>query len=218
MKRQVRLEEISDGRLYSANDMVKADCKDCRGCSACCHGMGDSIQLDPYDIWRLAQGLGKSFEQLLQEQAVCLSVSDGIILPHLNLSGPGEACRFLNEQGRCSIHPYRPGICRMFPLGRYYTEDGFAYILQTHECRQENRSKIKIRKWLDTPQLPKYEQYILDWHRMLVGIQSRIQTEGCDSAYAKTVNMQLLQQFYLAPYGTEDFYSAFWERMAQASF
>lgn len=218
MKRQVRLEEISDGRLYSANDMVKADCKDCQGCSACCHGMGDSIQLDPYDIWRLTTGLGKSFEQLLQEQAITLSVSDGTILPHLNLSGSEDACHFLNEQGRCSIHPYRPGICRMFPLGRYYTEDGFAYILQTHECKQEHRAKIKVRKWLDIPQLPQYEQYILEWHQMLVGIQSRIQAEGCDSAYAKTVNMQLLQQFYLTPYGTEDFYSAFWERMAQVSF
>ena len=29
MKRQVTMEEISDGRLYDANDMVKADCHDC---------------------------------------------------------------------------------------------------------------------------------------------------------------------------------------------
>ena len=41
MKRNVSLEEISDGKLYTSNDMVKADCGDCQGCSACCHGMGD---------------------------------------------------------------------------------------------------------------------------------------------------------------------------------
>ena len=51
MRRQVSIEEISDGKLYSANDMVKADCQDCKGCSACCHGMGESIMLDPLDIY-----------------------------------------------------------------------------------------------------------------------------------------------------------------------
>ena len=30
MRREVTLEEISDGRLYDANDMVKADCQDCK--------------------------------------------------------------------------------------------------------------------------------------------------------------------------------------------
>ena len=29
MRREVSLEEISDGRLYELNDMVKADCQDC---------------------------------------------------------------------------------------------------------------------------------------------------------------------------------------------
>lgn len=45
MRREVTLEEISDGRLYEANDMVKADCQDCKGCFDCCTGMGDSVVL-----------------------------------------------------------------------------------------------------------------------------------------------------------------------------
>ena len=47
MERNVTMAEISDGKLYSRDDMVKAGCDDCRGCSACCHGMGNSIVLDP---------------------------------------------------------------------------------------------------------------------------------------------------------------------------
>ena len=40
MERYVRLEEISDGRLYGPNDMVRADCGGCEGCPAsCCRGM-----------------------------------------------------------------------------------------------------------------------------------------------------------------------------------
>ena len=50
MKRQVTMEEISDGKLYTSNDLVKADCGDCEGCHACCTGMGSSIVLDPLDI------------------------------------------------------------------------------------------------------------------------------------------------------------------------
>ena len=34
LERDIDLKEISDGRLYTANDMVKIDCNDCAGCSA----------------------------------------------------------------------------------------------------------------------------------------------------------------------------------------
>ena len=66
MRREVTLEEISDGRLYDANDMVKADCQDCKGCHDCCTGMGDSVLLDPYDVCRLSRGLRKIPEELIK--------------------------------------------------------------------------------------------------------------------------------------------------------
>ena len=65
MKREIDLNEISDGRLYGLNDMVKADCKDCRGCSACCSRMGQSITLDPLDCFRLTENLHCTLEALL---------------------------------------------------------------------------------------------------------------------------------------------------------
>ena len=80
MERHVRLEDISDGKLYELNDMVRADCNGCKDCSACCHGMGQSIILDPFDTYRLTVGLKKSFEELMQTY-VELNVVDGIILP-----------------------------------------------------------------------------------------------------------------------------------------
>ena len=106
MKRNVRMEDISDGKLYTANDLVKADCGDCEGCSACCRGMGSSIVLDPLDIYRLTTGLGVRFEQLLSDK-IELNVVDGIILPNLKMGGEKECCAFLNEEGRCSIHGIR---------------------------------------------------------------------------------------------------------------
>ena len=82
MRREVSLEEISDGRLYELNDMVKADCGGCEGCSQCCRGMGSSIILDPYDVYRLTTGIGKSMQELLAT-SVELNVVDGVILPNL---------------------------------------------------------------------------------------------------------------------------------------
>ncbi len=66
MEREIDMKEVSDGRLYKANDLVKADARGCRGCFACCQGMGTSVVLDPYDVFCLCRGLGTSFEALLE--------------------------------------------------------------------------------------------------------------------------------------------------------
>lgn len=215
MKRDIDINEISDGRLYSLNDMVKADCDDCAGCSDCCHGMGESIVLDPMDLYRLTCGTGKNFQELL-EQELELNVVDGIILPNLKLSGENEACQFLNGQGRCSIHTFRPGICRLFPLGRIYENGTVKYFLQVHECSKNSRSKVKVKKWLDIPESKKYEQYILDWHYFLNGLEERMEQQQ-DEQWNKKVNMLLLNLFYLTPYDVkQDFYGQFYQRFQEA--
>lgn len=223
MKRYVNLEDISDGRLYTANDMVKADCGDCEGCSACCQSMADTIILDPLDVFRLTSNLDCTFEALLT-QYIELGVVDGIILPHMKMSGNPNCCSFLNDQGRCSIHAFRPGFCRLFPLGRYYEDRSFKYFLQTHECRKTNRTKVKVRKWIDTPDFDKYEKFVCDWHYFLKDLQDEIteKLRGCSSqeeavqvqAYAKKISMAILQVFYLTPYDFHaDFYEQFYTRM-----
>ena len=215
MKRNVTLEEISDGNLYEANDMVKADCQDCKGCSDCCQGMGDTVILDPLDVHRLCAGLKKSPEELLGS-VVELGITDGNILPHLAMRGEQERCVFLNTEGRCSIHDIRPGFCRLFPLGRYYTEDGFKYILQIHECKKRNRSKIKVKKWLDTPDLKQYEKFVLDWHNFLLDVQE-VFYETEDETLVKNLNMYVLSRFYYTPYKEEeDFYPQFYVRLEEA--
>lgn len=215
MKRNVTLEEISDGNLYEANDMVKADCQDCKGCSDCCQGMGDTVILDPLDVHRLCAGLKKSPEELVGS-VVELGITDGNILPHLAMRGEQERCVFLNTEGRCSIHDIRPGFCRLFPLGRYYTEDGFKYILQIHECKKKNRSKIKVKKWLDTPNLKQYEKFVLDWHNFLLDVQE-VFYETEDETLIKNLNMYVLSRFYYTPYKEdEDFYPQFYVRLEEA--
>lgn len=206
MKRNIDLKEISDGRLYTANDMVKTECHDCVGCSACCRGMGESVVLDPMDIHRLCTGLGSSFEELLQDR-IELNVVDGVTLPNLIMK---DTCGFLNEDGRCSVHKFRPGICRLFPLGRYYEEEGFKYFLQVHECPANNKGKVKVKKWLDIPELNKYEKYIFDWHKFQVSCQKEL--SELSKEQITTLNMLILKTFYQQRYG-EDFFQEFYARL-----
>ena len=145
----------------------------------------------------------------------------------------------MDEAGRCSIHPHRPGICRLFPLGRVYEdgsfryfcihvsakntgrsrphEDGsFRYFLQIHECKKDNRTKVKVKKWLDTPNAARYERYINDWHYHLKDLQAEIQAAN-DDELAKAACMSILTLFYLTPYDTSgDFYSQFESRLEES--
>ena len=205
MRREGDLSFLTDGKLYRSSDMAKLGCNDCAGCSACCKGMGNSVVLDPYDVWRLERGLGLPFAQMISKQ-VMLSVVDGLILPSLNMESTG-ACPFLNEEGRCSIHTFRPGICRLFPLGRYYHEDGFSYVLMTGECKVENRSKVKIEKWLGEPDLRAYEKFIMQWKEILEQAREQL-AKTTDLEQQKKISMCLLQNYYFASYGV-DFFSDF---------
>ena len=208
MLRECDINEISDGKRYCANDMVKLGCNDCRGCHSCCEGMEDTIVLDPYDIYRLTRNLDLDFQILMQER-IALHVEEGLILPHLAMSELTGACCFLNEEGRCSIHAHRPGICRLFPLGRIYENGGFSYFLQVNECVRESRTKEKVKNWIDTPRLREYEAFILKWHNYIKEMQSFLK----DKADAKDWNMLHLQMFYILPYESEDFYLEFEERL-----
>ena len=169
--------------------------------------MGSSILLDPYDLFRLTTGLNRSFDQLLDDK-IELNVVDGLILPNLKMQEKTQACGFLNAQGRCSIHPLRPGICRIFPLGRYYEDRSFRYFLQVHECKKEPKTKVKVQKWIDTPQAGRNEQFIIDWHYFVRDLSE--QMTNADDNYQKTVSLYLLKNFYQKPYeDSRDFYDSF---------
>lgn len=209
MKREGELSALTDGKLYRSSDMARLGCNDCEGCSACCKGMGNSVVLDPYDVWRLERGTGKTLAQMIGTE-VMLSVIDGLILPSLNMEMTG-ICPFLNEKGRCSVHLFRPGICRLFPLGRYYHDGGFSYVLMSDECKKENRTKVKIEKWLEEENLPEYERFILRWKKIQENVRERIgeaaRLTDPEAALAeqKKLSMSVLKTYYLQAYGDRFF-------------
>lgn len=206
------LDEISDGKRYGLHDMVRAACHDCAGCHACCEDMGDSIILDPLDVYLLQTHLHTPIKEMI-EKKIELRMVDGMILPNLMMDEKSNCCVFLTEEGRCGIHSFRPGICRLFPLGRIYEGDSLSYFLQREGCVKEGRSKVKVSKWLDTPELKKNQQYLTDWHRFRKEMEAAI-GEVKEEKTLKTVTMFLLNTFFIRPYQTEqDFYEQFYERL-----
>ena len=224
---------MTPDRLYTARDMAKIGCDDCKGCSYCCQEMGESVVLTPFDICELTQHLGRSFDELMEDK-IELYMTDGMVLPNLKMSGETKAygskevCGFLNEEGRCSIHAFRPGLCRLFPLGRNYeikqmeTEDGikeikgFQYFIVKDSCPNLNGTKVKIEKWLGIPNLKKNEEFITTWHYFCKDYQEDIHEflKAGEDDKVKKINLSMLELFYRKPYEKErDFYEQFEERM-----
>lgn len=216
MLRDIDLSEISDGKFYQVDDVVHCGTKGCKNCYACCAVTGDAVVLDPYDCAALCYACNVGFDALL-ERHIGLRPVDGLILPFVNKTvdqNGEEICVFLDDERHCMIYAARPGICRMFPLGRVYDAEArdFSYILQIHECEHRTED-VRIRDWLKIPQVERYEQFVKDWHFFMKDAEHVMHAHP-EEDFVKKLCMAILNVFYRKPYGT-DFYGEFSERLNQ---
>ena len=86
---------------------------ECHACRRCCHNK--LIQLNPYEIARLSRNRGISTGEFIEQYLA----PDG---PYLRFR-ENTGCVFLTERG-CGVHPDRPLVCRLYPLGRHLSADG----------------------------------------------------------------------------------------------
>ncbi len=216
MRRTMNLSEETDGKLYKADDEVLLSCDSCSGGADCCRNTADTIILDPYDFYNLQKATGTDFAGGYKS-FFDLRVVDGLTLPYLLKSEESESCVFL-QNGRCGIHAYRPGFCRLFPLGRLYSKTGFDYILQTGQCPCKPEKTVTVRDWLGIEDLEKYEEYVQGWHEITekkseAALKLAASENRNDSIISKrllTLSMSVLQVFYAPAYNTaEDFYTQF---------
>ena len=202
MKRESRSPQQDTGavqpRLYGAQDMARVASSACEGCGACCRGMGDTIVLDPYDAWQLCAGTGSTFEALMGA-GVDLHVEEGVILPHIMMKKETDSCFFLGNDGRCGIHAFRPGICRLFPLGRQFGKEKISYFVVPDGCVKGGLSKVRIDRWIGIPGLPRYEAYKSDWRELVRTLKARIAAEESGEVQ-RNINLYFLRTFYMEPY------------------
>jgi Fe-S-cluster containining protein len=86
----------------------------CHRCLRCCRGK--AVQVNPYDIARLARRLGQTTSEF---KARWTEDGQGVFLRQ---AATGD-CVFLTPQG-CSVHDDRPLTCRIYPLARAVDADG----------------------------------------------------------------------------------------------
>ena len=73
---------------------------------------------------------------------------------------------------------------------------------------------MKLKKWLDTPELSRYEKFVNDWHYFLDAVE-HILSDLSNEATAKKINLYILQNFFLQPW-SGDFYEEFDRRLTEA--
>ncbi|MCK5517663.1 MAG: YkgJ family cysteine cluster protein, partial [Desulfobulbaceae bacterium] len=86
---------------------------ECKACGICCHDK--EIQMNPYEIVRLADHLKIGTAEFLEKY---ITPGEPFLLFLEN-----SACVFLTDKG-CSVHPDRPLVCRLYPLGQHLTGTG----------------------------------------------------------------------------------------------
>ena len=114
----------------------------CVRCLRCCHHK--KIQVNPYEIVRLAANRGISTAEFIERH----THESGTILNWEE----GGACVFLDSQG-CSIHPDRPLVCRLYPLGRHVLpsgEESFSEIEPDNDCKGVYGDSGMITAYLDS--------------------------------------------------------------------
>lgn len=212
--------------MYKIDDFAPLGCNDCRGCHSCCTNMGDSIIQDPYDYWlfsrnmKIAGGGKVTFDMLVSEDGPWeLSDHDGVLLPNIKMVEEGR-CPFLDESGRCSIHMLRSGLCRLFPLGRVFEEDGtisYTLLKGSLGCRRSAKGKdsvkVKIREWLGYAFPEKYEEYQVLWHEIKKQVSAKAEKfndNECSESFSDFL-VDFLECFYTKAYG-DDFFGEFKER------
>ena len=202
------LEEISDGKLYDIEDMVKADTCGCDGCSDCCRDVGDLVVLTPFDVYEIVNYLGVRFDELLGEK-IELRKKNKILLPYLKMQAKNKYCSFLDREGRCTIHSKRPNICRLFPLGRVYKDNDFRYFLQVGNCPKEDLKDVKVSNWLGIENYDENKRFILEWHNFIKALTFRLKFVR-DEKEIEEINQILLDNCYrINIKKDENFYSAF---------
>jgi Fe-S-cluster containining protein len=160
----------------------------CRACGRCC--ADKVIMAGPHEILGMSRVLGIGTTEFLARYAdnggtTLRSESDG-------------RCVFLTSSG-CRVHPRRPLVCRLYPLGRSTNERGeerFAVFPAQSECEAIVGSDGTVESFLESQGVAPY----LGWsrrygelYRRMMGLLDRLDIEGKIDAPAADVPAEAAQ-------------------------
>lgn len=141
----------------------------CNNCKRCCHDK--LIQVNPYEVTRLAQQLGVSTGDFARD---CLE--DNVYLKRR----ANGACIFL-DTGGCNVHPNRPMVCRIYPLGRHVAGDGsesFTHLDPHPQSEGRYGLDKTVQDYLEQQGAPEYmaaaDRYLELFHRLHAALMATL--------------------------------------------
>lgn len=121
----------------------------CDQCGKCCRNRGD-ILLSPLDLYNLVNATGKPVMEIVDRYGDCY-VGSSTHLPIVSLKFREEidgssTCYFLGRRdGKfyCRVHEHKPGVCRIYPLGKVGKFD--------KDKREDSTNKVEYFLQEDSP-------------------------------------------------------------------
>ena len=154
------------GRRLSRRSPFSFSCARCR---RCCRDK--IIRLNPFETVRLSRNLGMSASRFLRYH----TEAGGTALRR----NPDGACPFLSAGG-CAVHPDRPLVCRLYPLGRHVAGDGsesFSRAVLEPGCEGVLGTKGSVQRYLDSqragPFIEAVDRYLALSGRMIRELRRR---------------------------------------------
>jgi Fe-S-cluster containining protein len=145
----------------------------CHVCGRCCSGK--VIMAGPHEILGMSRVLGIGTTEFL-----ALYTDNGGTTLRSEADGP---CVFLTPTG-CRVHPRRPLVCRLYPLGRTTNERGeerFAVFPAQPECEAVVGRDGTVASFLESQGVAPY----LGWsrrygelYRRMIGLLDRLDIQG----------------------------------------
>jgi hypothetical protein len=146
----------------------------CRACGHCC--AGKIIMAGPHEALGMARLLGISTTEFL-----ALYTEHGGTTLRFDADG---RCVFLRSDGGCGVHPRRPLVCRLYPLGRETDGAGdekFARHPKEAGCQGEFGTDGTIADFLASQGVAPY----IEWSgrygelfRRMLGLLDRLDVQG----------------------------------------
>ena len=143
-------------------------------CHNCCERQG-RLPLTGDDLITIGKGLKYSnMSEFVRRETITATYESGgpegqsVMMTTINLKrrkdetesedGTRIPCRFLDEQGGCSMHPARPGVCYIYPFTTWTQNDGGA--ARVHATYQFTGDCPGFYLAADTDQMrPEFEDY-----------------------------------------------------------
>lgn len=152
----------------------------CDQCGKCCIHR-DDILLNPRDLYNMAKFLKLTMGGTVARYCeVYIGDSSRFPIVRIKPRGSVHRCPFLNDR-KCSIHPAKPIVCAMFPIGRYVRTDHplengklkTEYLFQKLLCGDQSETHT-VREWFGAFGIPLEDTFFQDWQNALTEISLKI--------------------------------------------